>query len=334
MEELAVIAENLTKHYNHLKAVDGISFEIKEGEVFGFLGPNGAGKTTTIKCIATLIKPTSGKMEVFGADVVEDPDAVRRSIGYVPQGLSIVNDVSGYENLLFTAKLYGVSSSARKERIREILDLLGLRDRANDIVRKYSGGMMRRLEIGAAFIHRPKLLVLDEPTIGLDPQGRRVVWELLRKLAKDFGISIFMTTHDMSEADELCQRIAIINRGKIVAIGTPSELKRTVGGDVIVLETKQDPSLAAAVLEKEQGVRISSINGNSLSVIVNSAERYVPELIAMMSSNGIQVEAIFAQRPTLDDVFLKYAGSRIQDAEAGGDWRQIRQVRRTFRQMG
>jgi ABC-2 type transport system ATP-binding protein len=334
MPEAAVVAVNLAKQYNHLKAVDGISFEVQENEIFGFLGPNGAGKTTTIKCITTLIRPSSGRIEVFGVNVAQDPDKVRQNIGYVPQSLSLVNDVSGYENLLFSAKLYGVQSSVRRERIGRMLELLGMKDRANDVVRKYSGGMMRRLEIGTALVHQPRLLVLDEPTIGLDPQGRRVVWELLRRLVKEFGITVFMTTHDMSEADELCQRIAIIHHGKIVAIGTPAELKRSVGGDIIVLETKQDPATAAKVLEGEQGIQISAVGENSLSVIVESAERYVPEIIGSLSSNRIQVEAIFAQKPTLDDVFLKYAGSRLEAEEAGGDWRQIRQVRRTFRKMG
>lgn len=328
----ALIARDLSKYYNHFKAVDGISFEVEENEVFGFLGPNGAGKTTTIRCMTTLTRPSSGKIEIFGKDTVQHPDEVRQNIGYVPQSLSLVSDISGYENLLISAKLYGVPSSVRKERIEGMLDLLGIRDRANDVVRKYSGGMMRRLEIGTALVHRPKLLVLDEPTIGLDPQGRRVVWELLRRLVSEFGITIFMTTHDMNEADELCQRIAIINRGKIVAIGTPAELKHGVGGDIITLQTKHNPGAAIKDLQ-EIRARVDSATEKSLSVVVDDAERFVPEIIATLASNGIRVEAISAQKPTLDDVFLKYAGSRMEEAELG-DWRSIRQVRRTFRQMG
>ncbi len=332
--QAAIQVSGLTKSYGELRAVDGISFKVEEHEIFGFLGPNGAGKTTTIKCMVTLTRPTSGNVEVFGADAASRPDTVRRDIGYVPQSLSLVSEITGYENLLISGKLYGVPRTTRRERIREILELMDLEERGDDLVRTYSGGMMRRLEIGAALVHNPRLLILDEPTIGLDPQGRHVIWDLLQQLVEEMGITIFMTTHDMAEADELCRRIAIINRGKIVATGTPGELKKSIGGDMVVIETPEDPRMVGEFLGKEPGVQVAAVGNGSLSVVVGDSESSVPVLLVSLSKAGIAVSAISAQKPTLDDVFLKYAGSRMQEAEAGSDWRQIRQVRRTFRRMG
>lgn len=330
----AVEVSDLIKAYGQLRAVDGISFNVDEHEIFGFLGPNGAGKTTTIKCMITLIRPTAGRIEVFGTDVVSNPDRVRQRIGYVPQSLSLVGEISGFENLLISAKLYAVPNSVRKERISQILELLELEERADDLVRTYSGGMMRRLEIGAAIIHQPKLLVLDEPTLGLDPQGRRVVWGLLQRLVREFEMTIFMTTHDMSEADELCQRIAIINRGRIVAMDTPESLKRRVGGDIVTIETNGDPHVAGSAVKNEMEAQVTAVGNGSLTILVDSAENRVPAIINALSARGIHVTAIYAQKPTLDDVFLKYAGARMHEAEYVGDWREIRRVRRTFRRMG
>ena len=321
------------KQYNSLKAVDDISFVVEENEIFGCLGPNGAGKTTTIKCMTTLTRPTAGKLEIFGTNVVENPDDVRTSIGYVPQSISLTNELSGYEDLLIAAKIHSVPSGKRRERIEQMMELLGIGERANDVVRHYSGGMMRRLEIGTALIHSPKLLVLDEPTIGLDPQGRRVIWELLRMLVKERGITIFMTTHDMAEADALCQRIAIMNRGKIVALGTPTELKRSLGGDIVLIEVKDSAEKAAVLLEKD-GVMVNVVNEKSISLVVESAERRLAGFIENLVDSKIQVEAISSQKPTLDDVFLKYVGSRMGAVESGEEWQQVRQIRRTMKRMG
>ena len=329
----AIAVTNLVKQYNSLKAVDSVSFDVEENEIFGCLGPNGAGKTTAIRCMTTLTRPTAGKLEIFGTSVIENPDDVRKSIGYVPQSLSLTSELSGYENLLIAAKIHGVSSDKRREKIEQMLDLLGIGERANDVVRHYSGGMMRRLEIGTALIHSPKLLILDEPTIGLDPQGRRVIWELLRMLVKEHGITIFMTTHDMAEADALCQRIAIMNRGKIVAVGTPAELKRGLGGDIVTIEVKDNAKRAAALLEK-QGVKVNMINEKSISMVVESAERRLAGFVESLADGGVQIESISAQKPTLDDVFLKCVGSRMGEVESGGEWQQVRQVRRTIRRMG
>lgn len=226
----AIKVNDLRKKYCQLNSLDGISFEVFPHEIFGFLGPNGAGKTTTIKCITTLTKPNSGSIQVFGIDAISDPDRVRQNIGYVPQSLSLVGELSGYENLLIYSKLYGVPKEQRTENIFRILELLGVSEKANHQVRNYSGGMMRRLEIGTALVHIPALIILDEPTIGLDPQGRRTVWEILRRLVHKFGTTIFLTTHDMLEADQLCDRLAIINNGKIATIDTPTNLKRNVVG--------------------------------------------------------------------------------------------------------
>jgi ABC-2 type transport system ATP-binding protein len=260
---------DLRKKYGRLHALGGISFEVYPSEIFGFLGPNGAGKTTTIKCITTLTKPSSGSIEIFGINALSHPDQVRLNIGYVPQNLSLIGELSGYENLLIYSKLYDVPKQNRHENILRILELLGIRERGHDEVRKYSGGMMRRLKIGTAIVHNPSLIVLDEPPIGLDPQGRRTVWELLKRLVHDFGNAIFMTTHDMSEADELCDRIAIVNHGKIAVIDTPSNLKRSVaigeeeteegvlgrGENIVIIKTFSDPFIAISILESEMGIK-------------------------------------------------------------------------------
>jgi len=328
----AVTVANLSKNYGRIKALDDISFEVDEREIFGFLGPNGAGKTTAIKIMLGLTRAAKGHVEIFGIDVQSKPDKARENIGYVSQNLSLSNEITGYENLLISAKLYGVPSSIRKSRITEIMDLLGIQNRADDLVKKYSGGMMRRLEIGAALVHRPKLLILDEPTIGLDPQIRLVVRELLRRLVNEFGITIFLTTHDMGEADELCEKIAIINNGRIGVVGTPTNLKRSVGGDTIQFDTKE-PEKAVSILTGKFGVTKPIAKNNTISMIVNAAETILPLLINTLARAGVIVDAIHSHRPTLDDVFLKYAGSRLADVEREGDYRHVKEVRRTFRRM-
>lgn len=328
----AVTVTGLSKNYGRLRALDNISYEVEEREIFGFLGPNGAGKTTAIKIMLSLTRPDQGHVEIFGIDVHSKPDKARENIGYVSQNLSLSNEITGYENLLISAKLYGVPSSIRKSRISEILDLLGIQKRANDLVKKYSGGMMRRLEIGAALVHRPRLLILDEPTIGLDPQVRIVVRDLLRRLVEEFGITIFLTTHDMAEADELCEKIAIINNGKIEVVDTPLELKRSVGGDTIQLETR-DPEKAVTILSGKFGVTKPTARNDTISMIVDRADTTLPLIINALTREGVLVDSIHSHRPTLDDVFLKYAGSRLADVEREGDYRHVREVRRTFRRM-
>ncbi|HYA81928.1 MAG TPA: ABC transporter ATP-binding protein [Candidatus Bathyarchaeia archaeon] len=316
-----------------------MSFEVYPHEIFGFLGSNGAGKTTTIKCIMTLTKPSEGSIEVFGINALTDPDRVRQNIGYVPQSLSLVSELSGYENLLIYSKLYGVPKDKRNKNISHILELLGISERADDEVRKYSGGMMRRLEIGTAIVHNPPLIILDEPTIGLDPKGRHTVWDVLRRLVNELGTTIFMTTHDMSEADELCDRIAIINHGKISVIDTPSNLKRSVvgqegEGQVVIIKTL-DPVVAVSVLDRELGSKAQITDNRSLRIVMKDVESSFSALITTLVRAGIEVESLNVQKPTLDDVFLKYAGTRTNESESQEEgWKNIRDVRRTFRQMG
>ena len=230
----AVAVEGLTKVYpKGIRAVDSASFSVEEGEVFGLLGPNGAGKTTIIKSIMTLTVPNEGRITVRGIDARAHPADARQIMGYVPQEVSVDGDLTGYENLLIFAKFYGVGQSARKERIAEALKHMGLEERAGDLVKTYSGGMMRRLEIAQALVNRPKVLFLDEPSIGLDPSARLEVWRHVKELNRDLGTTILLTTHDMLEADRLCDRIAIMNMGRIVASGFPEELKRTVGKELV-----------------------------------------------------------------------------------------------------
>ena len=227
---------DLVRRFGEQVAVDHINFAVDEGEVFGLLGPNGAGKSTTVKILTTLLPPTSGSASVAGYDVVRQASRVRRVIGYVPQALSADGSLTGYENLLLFARLYDLPAAYRSQRVRDVLDLVGLSDAADRLVRTYSGGMIRRLEVGQAMLHQPRALFLDEPTVGLDPVARRAVWDHLTELREQSGMTIFLTTHYMEEADSLCQRVAIMHHGKIAAIGTPSELKAAIGGSEATLD--------------------------------------------------------------------------------------------------
>ncbi|MCJ2539744.1 MAG: ATP-binding cassette domain-containing protein, partial [Candidatus Thermoplasmatota archaeon] len=231
----AISVEGLTRDFDEVKAVDNISFQVRRGEMFGFLGPNGAGKTTTISMMCTLLHPTSGKVNVWGHDAQREPDKVRSEIGIVFQDQSVDEDLTGYENMWFHARLYKVERAIIDQRIHEMLDMVELTDRAHDQVKTYSGGMKRRLEIARGLLHHPHVLFLDEPTLGLDPQTRRHIWDYIRKLNEEEGVTIFLTTHYMDEADELCDRIAIIDHGRIVAMDTPNGLKASMGGDVVHL---------------------------------------------------------------------------------------------------
>jgi len=232
----AIEVKNLIKRFGDYEAVAGISFAVRPGEVFGLLGPNGAGKTTTMRMLATLLPPSSGQILIEGVDALRYGSLVRRLLGYVPQALSADGTLTGYENLLFFAKLLRLDKKERERRIHEILDLLDLQKAANKLVREYSGGMVRRLEIGQAILHRPRVLILDEPTVGLDPVARHTVWNILEKLRAEIGLTILITTHYMEEAEAICERIAIMNRGKIVAQGTPAELKVKAGKPQATLE--------------------------------------------------------------------------------------------------
>jgi len=324
----AIEVGGLTKVYPpDNRAVDGVTFSVDEGEVFGLLGPNGAGKTTAIRMITTLGRPTSGSITVFGLDVLKSPQDARRMFGYVPQAISADGDLTGYENLLIFSKLFYVDKRERDGRIRDALKYMGISDRGDDLVKHYSGGMVRRLEIAQALVNRPKILFLDEPTIGLDPSSKRQVWGYIKRLNKEFGTTILITTHDMAEADELCSRIAIMNLGSIRVVDTPEELKKSVGRDVVTVElppggnATQIPAELGSVIGSEDGVvRISTEDAEKAAAI----RRYY-------EGKGVAVESVSVNKPTLDDVFMKYAKSSIQEK---GTMVETRSLRRSFARFG
>ena len=302
-------AKGLVKKYGDLEAVAGIDLEVYGGEIFGFLGPNGAGKSTTISMLCTLLTPTAGIARVAGIDVVRDPAAVRQRIGLVFQDPSLDDQLTARENLEFHAFVYSVPAPDRRRRIDEMLNLLQLADRASSAVKTFSGGMKRRLEIARGMLHQPQVLFLDEPTIGLDPQTRKSIWTHLNELRDTKGVTIFMTTHYMDEA-EYCDRIAIIDRGKIVALGTPDELKAMVGGDVVTI-TSTAPGAAAKEIEDMLGVKPARDNG-TLRMEVPDGKAFVPRLVRELRA---PVDTVSLRRPSLDDVFLKLTGRAIRDEE-------------------
>ncbi|MCL4459290.1 MAG: ATP-binding cassette domain-containing protein [Chloroflexi bacterium] len=304
--------ENLVKKFNGLTAVDGISLEVKEGEIFGFLGPNGAGKTTTINIICTLLQPTSGRIVLDGYDVTAHPDAVRRSIGLVFQDTTLDDRLTAKENLDFHGVLYNVPALIRRQRVEELLKMVELYDRRDSIVRTFSGGMKRRLEIARGILHHPKVLFLDEPTLGLDPQTRSHIWSYILDLRQRAGVTIFLTTHYMDEAGN-ADRIAIIDYGRIVALDTPERLRSLVGGDVITLKTIDD---ARAAHELSRIFNIQAQQGtDGLRFEVSNGEQFIPGLVSSLQTG---VTSVSLRRPTLDDVFLKLTGRQIRDEEVDG----------------
>jgi len=310
MSGAVIEAKGLVKKYKEIEAVRGIDLEVAPGEIFGFLGPNGAGKSTTISMLCTLLRPTAGTASVAGIDVVRDPARVRQRIGLVFQDPSLDDQLTGRENLEFHAFIYSVPAAERRGRIDKMLELLQLTDRASSQVRTYSGGMKRRLEIARGMLHEPQVLFLDEPTLGLDPQTRRNIWTHLNDLRSRTGVTIFMTTHYMDEA-EFCDRIAIIDRGQIVALGTPDQLKAMVGGDVVTM-TSSKADDAAGEIEKVLGVTPTRDNG-TLRMEVPDGKKFVPRLVRQLTA---PVDTVSLRRPSLDDVFLKLTGRAIRDEEA------------------
>jgi len=304
--------ENLTKKFGNITAVDDISFEVEEGTIFGFLGPNGAGKTTTINILCTLLSPTSGRAFINGHDCMKESAKVRKDIGIVFQDTTLDKDLTAYENLVFHAYLYSVKKSEIKERVGDALKFVGLYERKDDLVKKYSGGMKRRLEVARGLIHRPKVLFLDEPTLGLDPQSRTNLWEFITELPEKHNVTVFMTTHYMEEA-EVCKRIAIIDNGKIIAEGSPEELKKTVGGDVIYLKTT-DNKKSKEEIKKVFGLEAKEKDGE-LYITTLRGDACIPELIRALADMVVSVRL---QRPTLNDVFLKLTGKAIREEEATG----------------
>lgn len=318
--------KNLVKRFDGLAAVDDISFEVDEGTIFGFLGPNGAGKTTTINILCTLLLPTSGSASIAGYDCKKEPSDVRKSIGIVFQDTTLDKDLTAYENLMFHSYLYNVKRSKMKERIHDALHFIGMYERRNDLVKKFSGGMKRRLEVARGLLHRPGVLFLDEPTLGLDPQTRANLWEFIVELPQKHNVTVFMTTHYMEEA-EVCDRIAIIDNGRIIAVDTPDELKKTLGGDVIYIRTS-DNKKALSEIEKKFGLNVSEKDGE-LFMTCSMGDACMPEIIRNISD----VQSARLQRPTLNDVFLKMTGKDIREEYmSGGDVfkEAIRSHRRRF----
>jgi ABC-2 type transport system ATP-binding protein len=309
---LAIEVRQLVKIYaGKVKALDGVDFTVNAGDIFALLGPNGSGKTTLMRILTTQFKPTSGEAYIFGFDVVKNDSEVRKSIGYVPQETSVWTDISGFENLLIYAKIYGIPSNHRKNIIWDALVSMGLDAIANNLVKTYSGGMIRRLEIACAMIIKPKLMFLDEPTLGLDPSARKIVWEKLTSFRKDYGTTIFFNTHYMDEADLYSDEIAIMDKGKMVKFGTASELKHSIRRDVIQFNL-DNHGVDEIVLKKIRNMDFVSdvaIHNSELKVVVEDAETALPDIMEILRTDGITVAKISTTRPTLDDVFLKYAGT-------------------------
>ena len=307
--------ENLKKSYNGFEALEGVSLSVGEGETFGFIGPNGAGKTTTINILCSLLSPTSGRATVNGHDCVNDPYGVRSSIGLVFQEVTLDNELTAHENLKFHCYLYGMERRLTEKRIDEILEVVGLSGLRNDFVNNFSGGMKRRLEIARGLLHRPKVLFLDEPTLGLDPQTRRSVWNFIAELKKREGNTIFMTTHYLDEA-EVCDRIAIIDNGAIIACESPAGLKSALKGDTIYLNTEDD---AAAEIELRErfSVEPKLLSSGGIAFMVEGAESFIPRLLSGLKTG---VKSVNLKKPSLDDVFLHLTGRDVRDAggmEAG-----------------
>ena len=316
----AIVAEGLEKRYGEVQALDGVSFRVRSGEVFGLLGPNGAGKSTTVKVLTTLTTPDRGRAEVAGHDVVRDPNAVRRSIGYVPQSSGVDRDATGRENLMLHGRVQGMSGARLRDRVQHLLDLLGIAEAADRVVRGYSGGMKRRLDVGLGLVHGPQVLFLDEPTTGLDPEARAAMWEELAVLAREELLTILLTTHYLEEADALTDRLAIVSRGRIVVEGTAEELKGRLQGEAVVVELADgavDDAVAAVRALEE--VREVSADGRLLRSRVADGARAVPAILAALDARGTAVESVTMHRPSLDDVYLHYTGRdfRAED-EAGG----------------
>ncbi len=325
-----VEVDSLVKKYGDFTAVKGISFDVKQGEIFGFLGPNGAGKTTTISMLATLLAPTSGKATIAGYDIESQRAEVRRSIGIVFQEPSLDDSLTAYENMDFHAVLYKIPRAERRKRIMRMLEMVQLDDRANEIVERFSGGMKRRLEIARGLLHTPRLLFLDEPTTGLDPQTRRYTWDYILRLREEENITIFLTTHYMEEA-EFADRIVIMDHGEIVALDTPEGLKSQVGGDIITIATETPEADAQRIQEQFNIETVADPTKGEVRFEVKDAASFIPQFVREYDGD---IQRLNMHRPTLDDVFLKLTGRSIRDSELDNKdvnrarLRQMRRVRR------
>jgi ABC-2 type transport system ATP-binding protein len=318
--------KDLMRSFGSLIAVDKLNIQVERGEVFGLLGPNGAGKTTTISMLCTILKPTSGSATVSGFDVVKQPAQVRKSIGIVFQEPSVDDRLTGRENMEMHANLYGVKTEVAKKRIKTLLKLVELDDRADNLLRTYSGGMRRRLEIARGLIHYPKVLFLDEPTIGLDPQTREHIWTYIKRLATEEEITMILTTHYMDEADLLCNRIAIIDHGKIVALDTPKNLKESLQEETITVLTRDQDKLFEKLKESTLSEKITTSNGQII-LNVKNGEEAMPRVVEVAAAAGIRIDSISLHEPNLGDVFLHYTGTAIRE-EKSDEYHGMAQARR------
>ncbi|HLE47855.1 MAG TPA: ATP-binding cassette domain-containing protein [Candidatus Thermoplasmatota archaeon] len=311
----AIQTRQLVKHYGDVKAVDGVDLNVERGELYGFLGPNGAGKTTTISILSTMLKPTSGEARVAGLDVLTQSYAVRKRIGIVFQDPSLDEELTGRENMVFHARLYKVPRAERDRRIDDLLAMVDLRDRQNSRVKEYSGGMRRRLELARGLLHNPEVLFLDEPTLGLDPQTRNHIWDYIRRLNKERGVTMMLTTHYMEEADMLCNRIGIIDKGRIVAEGTPAELKAQLGGDLVYVEVEGANGKVPDAIKALPFVRSAIATTSGVQLEVQNGESAIPKILDAVRGSGGVVQSINLKKPTLNDVFVKHTGRQIRDED-------------------
>jgi len=316
----AIVADALQKRYGDVQALDGVSFAVREGEVFGLLGPNGAGKSTTVRVLTTLTKPDGGSGTVAGHDVVRQPTRARRAIGYVPQDSGIDREATGVENLMLQGRIYGMGGEELRRRVAELLDLVGLESAADRVVRGYSGGMRRRLDIALGLVHRPSVLFLDEPTTGLDPEARAAMWVEVQRLAAQENLTILLTTHYLEEADRLADRLAIVSRGRVVVEGTADELKRGLHGELVTVDLQDGHrGDAVSIVERVVGGRETALDGRQLRTRVPNGAQAIPVLLSALDEAGIPVAAVTTSRPSLDDVYLHYTGRDFSadDAEGG-----------------
>ena len=314
----SVETKSLTKSFGDVVAVNDISFSVKTGEIFGFLGPNGAGKSTTMMILTTLLKPSSGQALIYGFDVMANPKQVRENIGYVQQETTVDEYLTGRENLLLQAKLNHIPKNEISNRIDDVLELIELSDKQNEPVVTYSGGMRKRLDIAGGLLHRPKVLFLDEPTVGLDIQTRRKIWEYIKKIHDEFEMTIFLTTHYMEEADQLCDRIGIIDGGKIQIIDSPDNMKNALGNEVISITTQNEQLRDSFVseLEKIEHVKKITQDGLKLVLFASNGTEVIPKVFQISSKLDVKIMSISLTQPTLDDVFLSYTGHEIRDDDS------------------
>ncbi|KUO40915.1 MAG: hypothetical protein AVW06_04965 [Hadesarchaea archaeon DG-33-1] len=305
--------QGLTKVFNGRKAVDDLNLAIEKGEILGLLGPNGAGKTTTIAMLSTILQPTEGTATVDGYDIRRQPKEVRRVIGVVPQDVALYDDLTAAENLAYFGKLYGVVRERSKKRVDELLGLVQLRDRANDRVKNFSSGMKDRLNLAVGLIHEPRLLFLDEPTTGLDPQARLAVWEIIKKLQAE-GVSILLTTHYMEEADYLCDRVAVMDNGKVIALDSPAVLKKSIGKlEVIKVKATGLPRVLLAKLRKLRGVKEVAQTSEGLRLLSPTADAILGQVVGLITSKKVRIDSLNVVQPTLEDVFIKLTGRTLRD---------------------